>query len=182
MPHLIELETDEQRQLLQKLFYDENMKVGRDRMYKYCRTHHPYLNLNRLQVGEWLMRQEIWQRTLKPIRRRSSTKSVVKEKTNIGYFQIDLKYAPFPTGRVHLYLIVVIDVFSRLVHIAFLEDKSQPSVIARLKSVIEDSVWLSKSGAVSHVQTDRGTQFSGAFTNMLADKEITSSRSKAITL
>jgi hypothetical protein len=31
-------------------------------MYNYCQTHYPTVNVNRRQIGEWLMRQENWQK------------------------------------------------------------------------------------------------------------------------
>jgi len=114
MPHKIELGTEAQENLLQRLFYVENLKVGSDRLWKYCKDQHPEVPLNRRQVGTWLMKQEIWQRTFKPNRERAVTKSIVQSVGEIGYLQVDLKYATLPIIRQNTYFLVVIDVFSKL--------------------------------------------------------------------
>ena len=171
-----QLDDEIQRETLRRLFYDDNLRFGRDRLYHYIQEHHPDLNLTRRQVGAWLMKQENWQVNLKPNRRRAISRSIVAAAKKVGYLQIDLKECPRPYRQGLRYLIVIVDVFSKYVHVAFIGNKRTETVAHEVRSMIEQSRNL--RGA-AHMQSDNGGEFSRSFTDMLQDLGITHTTSKA---
>ena len=61
--------SDEQRNLLNRLYYEEKILVGRDKLYKYVQQNHPDAGISRRQVMDFLKGQRTWQLTKHPQKR-----------------------------------------------------------------------------------------------------------------
>jgi hypothetical protein len=156
--------TNMQKELLDQVFYRDKFMFGRDRLFAYVAEHYPKFNLTTRQIGRYLMSQSIWQTSLKPNRKRKDTKSIVNSLTKTGYLQIDLKDSPLPTLRNQKYILVITDLYNKIVYISTVRNKSDIVVAAELESLIEGSEYLQLATVM---QTDNA--FGAVVTNLLTE-------------
>jgi len=156
--------THQQKELLDRVFYRDKVMFGRDRLFAYMTEHYPEEELTQRQVGRYLMSQSIWQTSLKPNRKRKDTKSIVNSLTKTGYLQMDLKDSPLPTLRNQKYILVITDLYSKMVHISTIPNKSDIVVAAELERLIEESEYLQSATVM---QNDNA--FGAVVTNLLAE-------------
>jgi len=77
---------------------------------------------------------------------------------------MDLKDSPLPTLRSQKYILVITDLYSKMVHISTIPNKSDIVVAAKLERMIEESEYLHSSTVM---QTDNA--FGAVVTNLLAE-------------
>lgn len=143
--------TDAQAALLKRLYYDQRMMFGRDKLWSIAQS---FANPpTRRAVQAWLRTQETYQLHLKP-KRTTTIKPVLMNKPGIA-FQMDLtdmgKYADGP----YRYILALIDAFSRKAYVQPLKDKEAVTVAAAFKSLYRDN-YLRK---MRLLQTDNGSEF-----------------------
>mmetsp|Transcript_10377 Transcript_10377/g.13553 ORF Transcript_10377/g.13553 Transcript_10377/m.13553 type:complete len:136 (-) Transcript_10377:1816-2223(-) len=101
----------EQKELLQKLYYDDNMIFGRDKLYKFVQTNYKDSKISRRQIASWLSKQEVNQ-IHKPHEEAKSIKSTILNKAHqqIGIDLVDMQNFE---QKGYKYLLNAVDLFSR---------------------------------------------------------------------
>mmetsp|Transcript_34534 Transcript_34534/g.40643 ORF Transcript_34534/g.40643 Transcript_34534/m.40643 type:complete len:288 (+) Transcript_34534:164-1027(+) len=101
----------QQTELLQKLYYDDNMIFGRDKMKAYVDTNHKDLKISRRQIATWLSSQEINQ-IHKQHEKPKTIKSTVLDRAHIqiGIDLIDMQNFELKGMK---YVLNAVDLFSR---------------------------------------------------------------------
>ncbi len=152
--------TKEQDKLLKKLYYDDKLMFGRDKIYKYITAHHPEAKISRRQVMNYLQNQEAYQRNIRPPTRKT-TRAVLT--TKAGFLQIDCAEVS-ANNRGFKYYISAIDVFTKQCNAIALRGFSILRVMERL---------LKPFDKVSVIQSDNGSNFTDAkFRDYLETKGI----------
>jgi len=77
--------TKEQLEVLNKVFYKDQMMVGRDKLYDFLRSEYADKRISRRQVAEWLCHQEINQKFVIS----KLVKPVIKDNTE--YYEVQWK-------------------------------------------------------------------------------------------
>ena len=123
----------EQRELLQKLYYDDNLMFGRDKLFDYIKNNHSDMKISRRMIDTWLKSQEIHTihtraKTIKDIKTQ-----VVKVPHSI--IQIDLANLQNLERRNFKYVMVAVDMFSRRTYIEALKDRNKKSILNAFKKI-----------------------------------------------
>ena len=77
--------TKEQLEVLNKVFYKDQMMMGRDKLYEFLRSEYADKRISRRQVAEWLCHQEINQKFVIS----KLIKPVIKDNTE--YYEVQWK-------------------------------------------------------------------------------------------
>jgi hypothetical protein len=107
--------------LLQQIYYNEAMHLGRDQLFHYVQKEYPNDHPTRQQVMQWLKDQKVNQIHTRPPPR-LPTKSVIVSKPN-KYYQIDLT-GPMPRDSGYNYIFGLIDVATKELFTAPLKNKT----------------------------------------------------------
>ena len=150
--------------LLQQIYYNEAMYLGRDRLFHYVQEQYPYDHPTRQQVMQWLKEQKVHQIHTRPVPR-LPTKSVVVSKPK-RYYQIDLT-GPLPRDSGYNYIFGLIDVATKELFTSPLKNKTAHETSEALEKIIEDN-----NLKISVIQSDNGSEFSGEFSAFAKGKRI----------
>jgi len=139
---------------LTALYY--NLKEGlRGRDAIFHKVNATTVGISRRAVMDFLRRQEVHQ-LMYPTRRNTVTKPVVAKKP-MEHWQMDLfdmsKFKSPQNNQVE-YVLSVIDVFSKYLWLRGITNKSAPTVVAALKTVVDEV-----GGGPTKLQSDRGSEF-----------------------
>ena len=163
--------TTEQEALIKKLYYDDKLKVGRDKMFEYIKANHPSSKISIRQVMAFLKGQESYQLNVAPPTYKT-TKPI--QTTVQGFIQIDLIDYSYQPIRGFKYLLNAIDVFTKKASSVPLKNKSTATVARNMNKLLEPF------NKVSVVQSDRGLEFTGdPMVSYLKNKSIKQILSKA---
>ncbi len=140
-----------QMELLQKLYYDQSLVLGRDKIYQYIRTNHPDQKISRRQVMEWLSKQEVNQMT-KPHEAPKDIKSTILKQPHqsLGIDLIDMMNFEQKGFK---YMLNCVDLFSRKFYSVAMEDKTDKTTLTALKKVIKEIPDLKS------IRSDNGSEF-----------------------
>ena len=141
--------------LLQQIYYNEAMYLGRDRLFHYVTKEYPNDHPTRQQVMQWLKEQKVHQIHTRPPPR-LPTKSVVVSKIN-NYYQCDLT-GPLPRDSGYNYIFGLIDVATKELFTAPLKNKTALETSKALARIIDENKLQ-----ISVIQSDNGSEFSGEF-------------------
>jgi hypothetical protein len=159
----------EHEQLLKKIYYDQSMFLGRDKLYDYVASKYPDDHPSRRAVMEWLKNQTVHQLHFRPPPR-LPTKSVVSSKP-LRYFQVDLT-GPLPRNQGYSYIFGMIDVHSKMLYAAPLKTKTSAETARILEEIIQ-----SNDLHIRVIQHDSGSEFLREFQTLLRSlniKQVTS--------
>jgi transposase InsO family protein len=141
---------EEQETLIKKLYYDDKVVFGRDKLWRYITENHKDSNISRRQTLEWLKKQENYQLNVRPPTRKS-TKPIQSIKE--GYISIDLiDYSNSPL-RGFRYILNSLDVFTKKASAIALKNKRPITIRNNMDKLLE------AYNKVSVVQTDNGVEF-----------------------
>jgi len=125
--------TAEQNELLRKIYYDDNIAFGRDKLYEYLKANHPEENISQRAVLEWLKKQSshmIHQRK-KTIR---ATKSTVTT-TPFKQIQIDLTDMQNLERSGYKYMFNAVESFSKKVFLYPMKNREITTILATFKKL-----------------------------------------------
>ena len=145
--------------------YDTLGDIGRDRFFGLVQQR--YIGVSRRSIDTFLKNQELHQLVARP-RRQRVVRPITASKP-MERWQADLvdmqKYRSVRNAN-HGYLMCVVDCFSKFAWVEPLYDKSAETVAAAMTRI------FAKAGTPSIVQTDRGKEFEGEFTQLLASRHV----------
>lgn len=136
---------EEQHAIIEKIYYDEGMTYGRDKLYKTIQSHGH--KIPRHVVDAWLKQQALYQLT--------------KTQRKSKQFQVLQTDAPNKIWAIDLFVwkdfifCNVIDVFSRFAYSYLIKDKTSQSVVHSLKKLFKK--YKTKPSAIL---SDNGQEFS----------------------
>jgi hypothetical protein len=149
----------EHEQLLKKVYYDQFMFLGRDKLYDHVKSKYPDDHPSRRAVMEWLKNQTVHQLHFRPPPR-LPTKSVVANKP-LRYFQVDLT-GPLPRNHGFSYIFGMIDVHSKMLYAAPMRTKTSAEAARILEEIIR-----SNDLHIRVIQHDSGSEFLREFQTLL---------------
>jgi len=158
----------DQSELLYKLYYDDNMMLGRDRLYKYIKEKYPEYNISRRMVWHFISRQEIAQRFAPAKQSKNIQHTVLDEpRKQIGIDLIDMTNYEY---KGYKYILTGIDLFSKKAFARPLKNKEEPTATKAMKDLIDNEIHY-----VSSIRSDRGSEFiNKGFIDMLDKYKIKS--------
>jgi hypothetical protein len=161
--------TKEQTDFLKKLYYEDNIKVGIVKLYKYIKDKYPEQKITREQVGHFLSLQEPHQinQSIKKIKHIKS----IKAKNRFELVQIDLiDYSQNTAPQGNKYILMIVDVFTRYLYAYALKQKNAEKVLEKFKLFYETI--KNDDYEIKRLQSDAGGEFKGIFTEYLKDNNI----------
>ena len=140
--------TEKQKKLLDKVYYEDGIMFGRDKIWKYIREKYPEYAISRRAVADFLSNQETNQRfRQKP--KQTNTRPILSSKQG-RMVQIDL--IELPSYNKYQFCVNMIDLFSRYAWSFAIKNK-KPETIEKL------IVPILKEIGCKIVITDSGTEF-----------------------
>ena len=155
--------TSEQDALLKKLYYNDALFVGRDRLYKYVAANHPEAGISRRDVMTWLKLQTTWQLTARPPKKAKTSLIDIRKP---GYMSCDLK-GPLANDQGFTFVFGIVDVASRKQYTKPIRNPSAQASVDALNAIIKEN-----DLKISLLRSDNGTSFKGVFTENLKEKGI----------
>ena len=158
----------DQLEMIHKLYYEENLIFGRDKLYAYLRSNHPDMKISRRQVAELLSKQEISQ-IHKPHKESKSIKSTILSKPHLqlGIDLVDMQNFEI---RGYKYLLNGIDLFSRKLYSVPMKNKEDKTALTALKKI------LTKIPDLKSIRSDNGSEFK----NEIMEKYLASKKIKQV--
>ena len=156
-----------QQAVLHKLYYEEAMTFGRDRLYDYVRRKFPDSHISRRQVMNLLKKQEAHQ-LYQPAYTTKNIKHTVLSKPHI---QIGIDLADLQTIAYdgHNYILACIDLFSKKAYARPLKNKEAKTVAAAMKDILKKDT----NGKIESVRSDQGSEFiANEFRKMLKKENV----------
>lgn len=140
-----------QLDLLQKIYYDDGLIFGRDKIKMYIDTNYPDSKISQRQVGEWLKQQEISQ-LHKPHTKSKNIKSTILDKPHT---QLAIDLVDFQNFQLngYKYLLNGVDLFSRKIYSVPMKDKTDTTTLASLKKMTK------KISNLQSIRSDNGAEF-----------------------
>lgn len=142
--------TDEQENILRKLYFKEKNFFGRDKLYRLAKETDK--NFTRQQVMEWLEKQEVSQ-LFKPTVRTKTIKSTV---LSAPYKQIAIDLIDMGKNEMNKqkWILTAIDMFSKMVWARAMPNKKAKTVATAMKSILDQM-----SRKPSSIRSDNGSEF-----------------------
>ena len=143
--------TAEQNELLRKIYYDDNIAFGRDKLYEYLKANHPEERISQRAVLEWLKKQSshmIHQRK-KTIR---ATKSTVTTKP-FTQIQIDLTDMQNLERSGYKYMFNAVESFSKKVFLYPMKNREITTILATFKKLYK------RIPSMSAIRAEPNTKF-----------------------
>ena len=156
--------TPYQAALLKRLYYDERMLFGRDKLFKIAQAF-PRAPSQRV-VMEWLREQEVHQLHLNPKTSTAIRSILLKEPSRV--YQADLIDMGDSKDRQWRYILTMIDAFSRKAYATPLTEKTSEKTAAGLKKLYDQT----PRRKMRLMQTDNGGEFKQEFHQFLMDKNV----------
>lgn len=143
---------EEQDKLLKKIYFDDKMYFGRDRLFQYLYTNHKDMKISRRQVMDWLKKRELAQL----YRDKRETTDIKKTILSEPYKQIgiDLKDMSTRAYQGWKWILTGIDLFSKRAWALPMKNKEAPTV---LKTFIKMLGQMDKKPG--SIRSDNGSEF-----------------------
>lgn len=158
----------DQEQLLNKIYYDDKVIFGRDKLFSYVTSKYPEYKISRRMVMNWLKDQYIHQ-IYAPTKTTKNIKHTVLNKPHkqIGIDLIDMQNYEYKDFK---YILTAIDLFSKKAYAKPLKNKEQNTVTKAMEELIKDEIHY-----VGSIRSDQGSEFiNDMFINMLNKYDIKS--------
>jgi hypothetical protein len=140
------------RDLLNKIYYEDGIIVGRDKLYAYVREKYPERNITRRSMLAWIKSQEISQLHAKHKDPKEIKSTILRHPgVQVGIDLVDMQLFERDGYK---YLFNGVDLFSRKLYSIPLKDKEAPTVLAGLKKMIAQF-----KDPVKSLRSDRGSEF-----------------------
>lgn len=158
--------TPEDKALLKKIYYEDGVIVGRDRLYQYVRANYKDRKITRRAIAEWIKAQEITQLHAKHEVPKNIKSTVAKAPhSQLGIDLIDMQLFEGPGG--YKYILTASDLFSRKLYAQALKNKEDTTVLAGFKRI------HAQIPDVKSIRSDRGSEFiADVFRGFLKEKGI----------
>lgn len=156
----------EDLQLLNKLYYEDGLLFGRDRLYQYIRTNHPEVKISRRNVMDWLKSQETHQLYWPTKNTVDIRSTVLKEPhSQIGIDLVDMSNKEY---KGYKWILTGYDLFSKMGYAVTMKDKTEKTVVEAMKKLLKEEIHH-----VNSIRSDNGSEFiSTGFKKLLEDNEI----------
>ena len=144
--------SERQEKLLKKLYFDDGMMFGRDRLWHYLTENYPDYEISRRSVNDWLKKQEVGQL----YQSKRKTKTIKSNITSAPYktVAIDLKDMGVRAYKGWKWILTGLDVFSKRGFAVPLKDKEAPTVLRGFKTMLGQ---MQKK--CSSILADNGSEF-----------------------
>lgn len=141
----------DQLKLLNKLFYEDKMMFGRDKLFSYIKEHHEGMKISRRQVADFLSNQEIHQlyKNIKTPRTIKSSIATAPHKM-INIDLIDLQNFAL---RGYNYILHAIDTYSKFTYAVAMKNKNDKTALSAIKTIHK------KIGNLGAIKSDNGSEF-----------------------
>ena len=163
--------SEQQQQLLHKLYYVDLMKVGRDKLYQFTKTNYADYNIKRDDIGEFLKKQEINQLLAeKPSKVKDIKRTVLNEPfAQMGIDLVDMTTkAVTVNGKTYKWIFSAVDLFSRKLYSLALTDKEDKTVLNGFKELLKQMKQTPRS-----IRSDNDSSFTSTiFKKYLDEMEI----------
>ena len=153
----------EQKDLLHKLYYDDKLLFGRDKVFQYVKQNHPEAGISRRSVQKWLDQQPVYQKT-KPPPPKVRISAIAIDKP--GYYTVDLS-GNLPRDQGYNYYCGFIEVSTRKLFTRALKTKESTEVRDAVKDIID-----SNDLKVTLCRSDNGLEFFAEFSTFLQERGI----------
>jgi IS30 family transposase len=156
--------SQEQTDLLKKLYYEDKFLVGVDKLYEVTKAYpkHP----SRRQVRDWLKAQKLYQLHLRP-KRTTTIKPVLGKQPGV-LFQLDLIDMGKYEEAGFRYISVLIDAFSREMYAVPLKNKDGETVASAFEKTYNDNELYK----MRVLQSDNGAEFKNDLDAFLQGRNI----------
>lgn len=164
--------TDSQKRVLSKVYYDDSLKVGVQKLYHALKENYPEEKITRNQVGDFLKLQEDYQINMaqKKVRHVKTIEAFEKHQL----LQIDLiDYSQNTAPNGNKYILTIVDVFTRYAWAYPLRHKTAKDVKDAFVKFF-DEIDVSKF-PIKRIMSDDGAEWKGVFTEFLKEKGISHS-------
>jgi len=142
----------EDKALLKKIYYEDGVIVGRDRLFQYVRSNYADRKITRRAIADWIKAQEITQLHAKHEAPKNIKSTVAKAPhSQLGIDLIDMQLFEGPGG--YKYILTASDLFSRKLYAQALKNEEDATVLAGFKRI------YSQIPDVKSIRSDRGSEF-----------------------
>lgn len=158
--------TEEQKALLHRIYYDNKMFFGRDRLFTYISSTYPDSGISRRKIANWLKTQEVAQL----YKQTKTTRDIQPTILSGPYKQIAIDLADMQSNEYngYKYILTAVDLFSKYAWARPLKNKTEKEVTKAMKDILE-----SIGHHVSSIRSDNGSEFiANSFKKLLKDYEI----------
>jgi transposase InsO family protein len=142
--------------ILNNLYYEKHMKIGRDKLFDYIRNTLNNTNISRRYIMDWLKHQQVHQiYTAK--KKQTNIRPIITSKVG-SIIAIDLiDFSNKPSAGNFRYILNMVDTFSRKVWLRALKEKTIVNVNRELVKVLKE---IKDDGHnVRVLQSDSGNEF-----------------------
>lgn len=169
--------TNEQENYLKQLYYDKQMKFGRDKLFKYVQLNNPELHISRRQIYEWLTKQEVHQLFFRT--RKTKTIQATRYSKPFQACGCDLADLSSIEYDNYKYYIAVQDLYSKKIWVEPLKNKEAKSVANAMNKILQDMKTV-YDNSPTILRTDNGSEFvAKQFQNVLKKYNVKSVFSEA---
>ncbi len=147
--------TTQQEAFLKKLFFEEKMMFGRDRLFWYINDNHPDQKISRRQIADFLKKQEVAQ-LYHPVKRTKNIQSTILSEPFkvVGVDLIDMQSSAF---NGYEYIFTAIDLFSRYAWCIPMQTKTADDSVKALRKLLKE---IKNTGKLPSVlRSDNGSEF-----------------------
>ena len=166
--------SDVDRKTLEKVYKEEGVYAGRDRLYFFIKEKYPEFKGSQRAVLDWLKHQETWQLSQVP-QKHSTVAPLAVMKS--GYCQADLGILTSYKDRGYDCFLSVVDGFTKHIWSRAIRGQSEDAVVKAMEDILKGL----PLGRISVIQTDRGSHFQSKFVKLLEENGIKHFYSKART-
>lgn len=166
-------ETD--KEILRKVYYDDLVQCGRDRLYFYVKDNYPHFKGSQRATLDFLKHQKAHQMQQRPMKHTTvAPLKITKE----GYLQADLIImSPNYKDRGFEAILLVVDGYTKKLFCKPLRTQKEDETVKAMKAILDEN----PTKKVTVVQNDRGAHFQAKFTALLESRGIKHFYSKART-
>ena len=142
--------TEEQKNLLEDVYYDKGVMMGRDRLFKYFQENHAESMITRRHIFAFLENQEINQ-----LHRRAKSERDIKSTiySKRGHIAVDLKDNQNIEIDGYNYMFNAVDMATRKVYSVAMKNKTDTTSLNAFKEIVK------QVGDVKSIRSDRGSEF-----------------------
>ena len=164
--------TKEQNKVLNEVYYEDGVMVGRDRLWEYMKENHPQMKISQRQVGSFVANQEVAQINQRAKSARDIKTSLYTTRGNIAIDLKDNQKLAGETNNQFKYIFVAIDMFTRFVCAVPMKDKTDKLATGAMEAIY-NQVQANGKTKMS-IRSDQGSEFTNdLFKKFLKRKNIT---------
>lgn len=141
-----------QEDILKKVYYDDKILVGRDRLYKYIQNEYPDVKISLRGIGNWLKNQKVSQLFQQTKETKDIKRTILKEPFSvIGVDLVDMSNKQYGNYK---WIFTAIDLFTKKAWAIPLINKENKTVSTALILLLKQMNEIPKS-----IRSDNGSEF-----------------------